>query len=62
MGIGTTNYQLNQNQMTQAKPAKTSEILKNSTVLLFLSAFCRYIGPLAKTLKVQRCAISTGRC
>ena len=38
MGIGTTDYQLNQNQMTQAKPAKTSEILKNSTVLLFLSA------------------------
>ncbi len=38
MGIDTTDYQLNQNQMAQVKPAKTSEILKNSTVILFLSA------------------------
>ena len=38
MGINTTAYQHNQKQVAQAKQAKTSEILKNSTVILFLSA------------------------
>ena len=38
MGMGTTDCQLNQKQVAQAKQAKTSEILKNSTVILFLTA------------------------
>ena len=38
MGMGTTDCQLNQKQVAQAKQAKTSEILKNSTVIMFLTA------------------------
>ena len=38
MGMGTADCQLNQKQVAQAKQAKTSEILKNSTVIMFLTA------------------------